>query len=152
MESDADQDSSYEAVSYTWGPPGGNYTILVNCREMAVRYNLWQLLSDLQTQANENQKDRRLWIDAICIDQNAEVEKSRQIPRMGIIYRRARRVLVWLGPEAREAQWAMDFVDSSWARAGMIYLIAFFRSVMSSAWWGRLWVVQEAAAASKVVV
>jgi hypothetical protein len=43
-ESDEDQDSSYEAVSYTWGAPGGNYMILVNSREIAVRYNLWQLL------------------------------------------------------------------------------------------------------------
>jgi hypothetical protein len=40
---------------------------------------------------------------------------------MGNIYRRARRVLVSLGPETLETQWAMDFVESDWAMAGMMW-------------------------------
>lgn len=46
---------------------------------------------------------RRLWIDAVCIDQREDVtskrERDHQVRIMGDIYRKAQRVLVWLGPE-----------------------------------------------------
>jgi hypothetical protein len=40
---------------------------------------------------------RLLWIDAVCIDQASLQDKSRQVRRMGDVYRQARRVVVWLG-------------------------------------------------------
>ncbi|KAH8784121.1 heterokaryon incompatibility protein-domain-containing protein [Hyaloscypha sp. PMI_1271] len=42
---------------------------------------------------------RVLWVDAICINQPDEEEKKREVWRMGDIYRAARRVVVFLGPE-----------------------------------------------------
>ena len=41
-----------------------------------------------------------LWVDAICIDQNSDEERSAQVPLMRQIYGNAKSVLVWLGPEA----------------------------------------------------
>ncbi|KAK5652292.1 hypothetical protein OQA88_10640 [Cercophora sp. LCS_1] len=41
---------------------------------------------------------RRMWIDAICINQRDVVERSHQVLRMRDIFRLAHRVLVWLGP------------------------------------------------------
>jgi len=40
-----------------------------------------------------------IWIDAICIDQDNEDEKSTQILLMGDIYSGASRVIIWLGEE-----------------------------------------------------
>jgi hypothetical protein len=40
---------------------------------------------------------RYLWIDQLCIDQDNEDEKAPQIQLMGQIYRKAQRVIVWLG-------------------------------------------------------
>ncbi|KAH9217506.1 hypothetical protein DL95DRAFT_251978, partial [Leptodontidium sp. 2 PMI_412] len=37
------------------------------------------------------------WIDAICIDQNATKERSRQVPRMRELYSTATRVVIWWG-------------------------------------------------------
>ncbi|KAI4926776.1 hypothetical protein J4E85_007071 [Alternaria conjuncta] len=37
------------------------------------------------------------WIDALCINQSDDVEKSLQVQRMGDIYKNAKEVLVWLG-------------------------------------------------------
>jgi hypothetical protein len=42
---------------------------------------------------------RVFWIDALCINQQDESEKSSQVVRMSDIYRLADRVIVWLGPE-----------------------------------------------------
>lgn len=43
---------------------------------------------------------RILWIDALCINQQDDVEKGVQVTMTGDIYRNATRVVVWLGPEA----------------------------------------------------
>lgn len=40
-----------------------------------------------------------LWVDALCIDQSNDAEKSHQIPKMPDIYANAWNVIVWLGEE-----------------------------------------------------
>ncbi len=42
---------------------------------------------------------RVLWIDSICIDQNAIEERNHQVKLMGNVYQRGSRVLIWLGEE-----------------------------------------------------
>ena len=49
-----------------------------------------------------------LWIDAICINQTDNEEKSIQVRKMGSIYHKARRVVVWLGPSSEHSQRAVD--------------------------------------------
>lgn len=39
------------------------------------------------------------WVDSLCIDQSNIVEKTHEVKRMGEIYKSARAVVVWLGPE-----------------------------------------------------
>ena len=41
---------------------------------------------------------RTLWIDALCINQNDERDKTDQVKVMAQIYENASRTLVWLGP------------------------------------------------------
>jgi hypothetical protein len=38
-----------------------------------------------------------LWVDAICINQHNNQEKSHQVSMMGEIYKRDTQVLAWLG-------------------------------------------------------
>jgi hypothetical protein len=40
---------------------------------------------------------RTLWVDAVCIDQADDEERSEQVQMMSRIYKNASRVLVWLG-------------------------------------------------------
>ncbi|KAF4625929.1 hypothetical protein G7Y89_g12234 [Cudoniella acicularis] len=42
---------------------------------------------------------RCLWIDALCINQKDDAEKSVQVALMGSIYSKALRVVIWLGAE-----------------------------------------------------
>jgi len=42
----------------------------------------------------------RIWVDALCIDQNNLEEKAYQIELMHKIYAQAQHVVIWLGPES----------------------------------------------------
>ncbi|KAM7211862.1 Heterokaryon incompatibility protein (HET) domain containing protein [Rhypophila decipiens] len=82
-----------EAISYTWGHPNETKTISLDGYSFPVTTNLESALRHLR----HDQSPRRLWIDAICINQTDNSEKATQIPIMHLIYYRASRVVVWLG-------------------------------------------------------
>lgn len=44
-------------------------------------------------------KQRTLWIDALCINQKDNHEKSQQVRMMYQLYKQASRVVIWLGAE-----------------------------------------------------
>ncbi len=50
----------------------------------------------------------RLWIDAVCINQEDAVEKSWQVGLMARIYAHATTTLIWLGPNHRESYEVLD--------------------------------------------
>ncbi|KAI6083118.1 heterokaryon incompatibility protein-domain-containing protein [Hypoxylon rubiginosum] len=95
---------TYEALSYCWGPQSPQYSIDCDGLSFTVGENLHSALSHLR-HVNE---DRKLWIDAICINQNDLSEKADQVLLMRDIYRDAQRVLVWLGPAALDSGLAFD--------------------------------------------
>ncbi|KAK4204757.1 heterokaryon incompatibility protein-domain-containing protein [Triangularia verruculosa] len=99
----------YEALSYTWGGTDRQGSIIVDQNSiLRVTDNLYTALVNLRYQ----HKDRLLWIDAICIDQNNDKERGHQVGQMRKIYQNAEEVLVWLGPgRTPETQLAMKFLD-----------------------------------------
>ncbi|KAI1422520.1 heterokaryon incompatibility protein-domain-containing protein [Xylaria sp. FL1777] len=86
--------TKYEALSYAWGDPGKTAPIKLSGHDIEVTSNLHSALKDLRY----TDKPRCLWVDAVCINQADLQEKSQQILLMGLIYSRARRVLIYLGP------------------------------------------------------
>ena len=116
-----------------------------------------------------------LWIDALCIDQENDTEKSLQVARMQDIYRKANRVIIWLPRKneqsssdvAAAACWLHDLGESEAERTKTIkepLLTCFkrqspdhhskapFHEVLRLAWFRRIWVVQEAVVARDLVV
>lgn len=87
------QKPKYEALSYTWGDETAKKRISINGKEFEVGRNLYDALKHIRS-AN---RDRVLWIDAICINQANVPEKNQQIRMMPFTYSRASQVLVWLG-------------------------------------------------------
>jgi len=88
----------YEAISYAWGTDTSSEhvtNISVNGRMSAIRVrrNVSNMLQALRWENGL----RRVWIDALCINQNDLEEKEQQVRRMGDIYADADRVLIWLG-------------------------------------------------------
>lgn len=83
----------FKALSYAWGDPTTiSVPILVNGARYYVTPNCYAALQRLRELG-----ESPVWIDAICINQKDNAEKSRQIPLMGKVYSQARQVLVWLG-------------------------------------------------------
>ncbi|KAI0570678.1 Heterokaryon incompatibility protein 6 OR allele-like protein [Pyrenophora tritici-repentis] len=56
-------------------------------------------------------KPLTLWIDALCIDQDDEVEKTEQVQQMQQIYSKATSVIAWLGPAAENSDAAMHWIQ-----------------------------------------
>lgn len=85
--------TQYKALSYVWGDSSNPLTIQCNGVQLQVTRNLYWALQHFSVEfVNE-----RLWIDAICIDQNeAAPEKEQQLDLMGEIYTQAEEVLIWL--------------------------------------------------------
>jgi hypothetical protein len=112
-----DPQQSYEALSYVWGAQFGDQEISCHGQTLLVTQNCLLALRYLRRKS----EIRSLWIDAICIDQESDAEKIHQIPLMGDVYRRASRVIVWLGCGEGSAS---QFIKRLSRRASLIQIPA----------------------------
>lgn len=98
----------YDALSYTWGDESRRGTILVDGLPLSITENLHSALVHLR----HPRRRRVLWVDALCINQDDAGERDEQVKRMGSIYSRARRVVIWLGPETKEVEGAIALIKA----------------------------------------
>jgi hypothetical protein len=106
-----DQGITYHALSYTWGSPWGvgnhinqdangeaqQTTIICNGHPFSARLNLKAAM--LRIRENPDWLGRKIWVDAVCIDQETPAERSSQVRLMADIYSSAETVMAWLGEE-----------------------------------------------------
>lgn len=85
--------TEYEALSYTWGKPDFTQPILLGGALFRVTTNLEGALKYLRLTG----KERILWVDALCIDQQNTDERNEQVGYMSEIYRCCAVDLLWLG-------------------------------------------------------
>ncbi|KAK8016654.1 hypothetical protein PG993_014843 [Apiospora rasikravindrae] len=117
-ESLINESSHYAALSYVWGssPSQDMVGIEVNGRPFLITCNLHaelvRLLRSVSCAA-----DSWLWIDAICINQSDNFEKSWQVSQMGTIFSRADMVFMMTGSGSAETDRAMDFIARIGPRA-----------------------------------
>jgi hypothetical protein len=158
----------YDALSYVWGRPPATATVLLAGKTVPVMTNLEAFLRQAVPGAPEHTslllpgpEVELLWIDALCIDQGNVPERNAQVMRMGNIYTRADRILVWLGPEdgdyglglAMDAMRnmslsALDSRDEHLAavvadQMGDGFRIAAVINLVQADYWRRAWIVQE---------
>jgi hypothetical protein len=107
----------YEALSYVWGdlPDTKPMFILQDGvqKQTLIAPNLDTALRHLRLE----DRSRDIWCDSVCINQTDRVERAAQILLMGDIYRKAERVLVWLGPEEDDSSLAIKLLDHIGANA-----------------------------------
>ena len=110
-----DSAAQFNALSYTWGPPGdGSHVVKIMSTDgellgnLSVTPSLDGALRHLRALAGGD--TTTLWIDQICINQSDANEKTEQVKVMARIYRSARQVRVWLGPAADGSDELMDVV------------------------------------------
>jgi hypothetical protein len=97
----------YVAISYCWGDVEDLCNVRVNDYEFQLRGHVYAMLSNLY----HKHQVTRLWLDLVCINQNDPDEKSKQVPIMGEIYRRATKVYAWLGEADRQIDCVFDVLQ-----------------------------------------
>ena len=95
-------------TSRQWGDPDTTIPILIDGEEFNVTENLWAALNHLES---EPSVPHTLWIDAICIDQQNNDQKSAQIQLMKDIYSQADLVLAWLGPSEEHGESILEKLE-----------------------------------------
>jgi Heterokaryon incompatibility protein (HET) len=88
----------FEALPYVWGAPIFSQTLHLPGGTHKVAENLASALCHLRHETRR----RRLWIDAVWINQMDDAEKSHQVAMMRAIYKFASVVIVWLGNSTPE--------------------------------------------------
>lgn len=97
----------YLALSYVWGDPDVTKNITVDGMTFAATTNLFAALEILAI-GSEDEEDHNYWIDAICINQMDIQERSDQVQMMGDIYKNAKAVVAWIGPEGNGSTEAIE--------------------------------------------
>ena len=148
----------YDAMSWTWGEEDESATIYIEkegepSSTHKVKPNLLAALKQLHSRS----KSRRLWVDAICIDQADKREKDLQVAMMADIYGHAASVCVWLGECGDSSNEAINFINYKVSDVGAFEEITTDKqyfpqwkalaALMNRGWFSRRWVVQEIALA-----
>lgn len=168
---------AYEALSYTWGA-GGNLEVASveyspsrshhNRKQM--QFSMQENLASALRHLRYPDRIRKLWIDAICINQKDDAEKTHQVKQMWLLYRLSRRVVVWLGSEIPNSKSALSTLkhlgsqlevsrdnrryrspqatEAEWFRA--VYQLPYEKKTWQAiddlfhrTWFERLWIWQE---------
>ncbi|KAK3360772.1 HET domain-containing protein [Lasiosphaeria hispida] len=175
---DVSNTTPYEALSYTWGTdPPSDYLWLSDI-PLPIKPNLEAALRSLRLP----NMIRRLWVDAVCIDQSNVDEKSRQIQYMRLVYKHSARAIIWLGTKtpgveqafetASRFSRAMDELEGAAAATASndldpetveAYLLSvtsdlpptalqYLHDLFERPYWTRMWCIQEAVAAPWAVI
>ena len=96
----------FTALSYVWGDLTDTRTILLHNVPFRVTKNLHAALRSIRS----NTSDKRLWVDALCINQQDLAERSRQVSLMQLIYGQAKHTIVWFGPENELSKRAVQLI------------------------------------------
>ncbi|PSN63435.1 HET-domain-containing protein [Corynespora cassiicola Philippines] len=162
----------YTALSYCWGPPVFNGSILLDGCKFPITKSLESALRQLRSSYKHNptiEINSRLWghefwgwIDQICINQADLDERASQVSLMRRIYKRATLVQVWLGEEADDSSVAIDLLNAlgsppknapgektihypTFDEDDVSYHWNALRALFKRPWWERVWIRQEIA-------
>jgi hypothetical protein len=150
----------YAALSYVWGDESNTAIIILNGKVKRVTSNLEKALQAFCSQG-EFKASFKLWVDAICINQDDLDERGRQIQKMREIYGSAWSVVAWLGVQENRSDFAIQMISDlavfnqagcgEWLEKQLLeqadYLGSGFwlalQQFMERPYWYRLWIIQE---------
>lgn len=146
----------YVALSYTWGQPNFSQDLLLDGGKV---FRITPILAAALRRFRYASALRWIWVDAICINQQDDAEKTTQIPLMADIYRGASRVMVWLGGRDQDADLLRKikrlvstmldpYEDDEFASR----LLSGLHQLAQLPWFGRRWIIQELALNPNVVL
>jgi len=159
-------DVEYDALSYCWGAFEEPQHITLNGEAILISKNLASALRQVRDDQQMSGISRKLWVDAVCINQGDNAEKSHQVMLMTDIYANANRVLSWIGDADEHTALAFDTlrrfsdddgtldasVTASRLAAETEARTTAVRSFVQRQYFFRMWIVQEVVAAKTVTL
>ncbi|KAF4915960.1 Heterokaryon incompatibility protein 6, OR allele [Colletotrichum viniferum] len=161
-EADYDLIDPYTALSYVWGSDERPCLIFLDGKDFAITQSLHDALRDMR----DATRARRIWADALCINQGDVPERNAQVKLMGKIYGMAPSTIIYLGQLTADAakllsarSWraaevhhetlgmdqgaapAADILAKPMEANALVKPAA--RDVLSWPWFKRVWVLQE---------
>jgi hypothetical protein len=143
-ESPLESPTPYNALSYVWGSRRDPGRILLDSQEYLVTRNLFEALKELRLPDS----DKVLWVDALCINQSDIAERSAQVILMDSVYKKATRVIAWLGPHENDSALTFELLQKvELSGGGGPYLL--FQGLrglpplLAREYWSRAWIIQE---------
>lgn len=158
---DLSKRNRFAALSYCWGDSTPVATITIDGKPFDVAQNLYDFLQnrflhgshELSHDPKSKLSGRGLWVDAICINQADNEEKSSQVQDMWRVYSCADLVIAWLGKEkaftAQAFRTLKSIYDGSGVNSGSTaeeLLMKDFANVSllcREPYFSRMWIVQE---------
>ncbi|KAK4899153.1 hypothetical protein LTR27_003383 [Elasticomyces elasticus] len=139
---------SYEAVSYSWKEFKPCVPITINGQDYRLTESLAGALQRFRLEGTE----RYLWVDALCINQFDNSEKTAQVRNMFNIYYKAQKVLAWLGPEGDGTADAVTRATQTSEMESDSHDMLALGDLCSRPWARRVWIQQEVFAAKQLVL
>ncbi|KAI8961961.1 heterokaryon incompatibility protein-domain-containing protein [Daldinia sp. FL1419] len=169
----------YTALSYVWGDPSFDSFIECEGGILPINRGCFQALRSLRDSLRDTNKSLAFtpyfWVDAVCINQSDEREKSIQVQLMGDIYRSAETVLCFVGDSYSQEDLYVSNCLGSKAGSRRHFLRrdlrpsggwmadrdilgannlreSAVRKLFESQYWTRLWTFQEALLSHRKIV
>lgn len=154
---------NYYALSYVWGDSTDREPIRCGGQSISVTTNLYSILHQYRARATRV----HVWVDALCINQSDDEEKTCQVQMMRDIYKQAEKVIIWLGELQDTDETAIQglaLVNAPWATYDGIPLfqgmdpalydtwlaenlpnetLVAISAFLRRPWFQRIWIVQE---------
>lgn len=141
LEYEMDTIDHYSALSYVWGDSGETALIQLDNHDFRVTINLESALRHIR----DATRSRKLWADAICINQLDNAEKSVQVKQMWEVYKTAHHTLIYLGDATHYSDSFMRIIQ----KKGHISTLedelnsSQVADIFGRVWFTRVWVLQE---------
>ncbi|KAM5347795.1 hypothetical protein ACJ41O_007619 [Fusarium nematophilum] len=143
----------YDAISYTWADESGNQErdsfVLLGGVQFPVTSNCTAALRRVRRRGTS----RPIWVDAICIDQEKDLERNHQVRLMPQIYARAQSVLIYIGePTLSETELLVFLEYGADAGADWLHFNRALQTLFTRRWFSRVWVLQEVILSSEALL
>jgi hypothetical protein len=143
----------YTALSYVWGDSSRRVLIKVAGRILSITGSLDTALRHLR----DLSRVRRIWADAICINQDDFEERNQQVRQMASVYATAQHTIIWVGEgtaETDELFRTLKHLGSQrlLGRSAEVpqvtgisreVVLSASQSILARQWFRRVWVLQE---------
>lgn len=154
---------NYTALSWTWGRDAWTSNIYIVDENLHARHAIAvpPTLESALRHVRHPTKKVVLWVDLICIRQDAAEERAFMISILPDIFKHASSVIVWLGDEDESSRSVVDFVGkvrdlenfdalvkNDETPQQWDFLVAFLRRP----WFSRRWVFQEIILAREAII